>query len=88
MEKISEKVETCLRRIILTFGVLIGFCWEHAFSEGIGIIAGRVHNITHLNTEVLKLIGCSTVALVVLPAFRLYIVPKVFKLKDEQKKRA
>eukprot|EP00746_Dinoflagellata_sp_MGD_P154064 gnl/MRDRNA2_/MRDRNA2_84612_c0_seq3.p1 gnl/MRDRNA2_/MRDRNA2_84612_c0~~gnl/MRDRNA2_/MRDRNA2_84612_c0_seq3.p1 ORF type:complete len:368 (+),score=56.45 gnl/MRDRNA2_/MRDRNA2_84612_c0_seq3:74-1105(+) len=76
-----RSVETCIRRLILTFGVLIGFCWEHCFHEGVHDIAARVHNKTEFPVWILRFVGCTGVTLIVLPAFSWYIVPKVFMLK-------
>lgn len=88
LKSTPPSVDQAIRDLILALGVLIGFSWEHAFHIGIVDIAARVHEKMTWNEDACKFFGCTAITLIVLPAFRWYIVPKVFKLKEKKNREA
>ena len=64
----------------MAFGVLIGFCWEHAFDLGIIAMVVRFEKYP----EIMQFVACSLIAVIVLPAYIMYIVPIQFRMKDEK----
>merc|ERR1719247_3017046 len=76
LEFTSDEVDEIIRDSVLGFGVLIGFCWEHAFDVGVISITHRVHEYK----EIAQFFMCSFIAAIVLPAYIMYIVPIQFKM--------
>jgi hypothetical protein len=66
--------------IMMAFGVLIGFCWEHPFDLGVLKAAERVENYP----EIMQFVGCGFIAAIVLPAHIWYIAPKQFHLIEKK----
>jgi hypothetical protein len=85
----GEKVDECIRDSVLAFGVLIGFCWEHAFDLGVVAMAVRWEH----HAEVMQLVMCLGIALIVCPAYIWYIVPiqfeqeKLHQEREEEEKK-
>jgi hypothetical protein len=75
----GEATDKCIRDTVLAIGMLIGFCWEHCFDLGVESIAEAQGK-----HPVAKLVGCVLITVVVIPAYRLYIVPTVFTLSDDK----
>jgi len=79
---------TSIRQLILSFGMMVGFSWEHAFSLGVEDMANRMRdqrNLSQFMTCMLRIFICSLVILIVLPAYRWYIVPTLYTRKHQHK---
>merc|ERR1719502_1344044 len=86
-EKSSESVDMLFRDLILAFGILIGFCWEHAFHVGVEDLAAHLQHVTTFNGALTKVCVCVAISGIVLPAYRLYIMPTVFRLTEEKEEK-
>merc|ERR1712222_134949 len=75
----EEKEESCCGRaltIINAIAILVGFSWEHAFDTGVEAIA----SLTARPVETELFLALFVVILIV-PAWRKYILKKVMQLK-------
>jgi hypothetical protein len=75
LEFTSDQVDEIIEDSVMGFGVLIGFCWEHAFDIGVISITARFEHFH----EIAQFGMCIGIVIVVLPAYVLYIVPIQFK---------
>jgi hypothetical protein len=80
LDATGDEVDEVIRDSVLGFGVLIGFCWEHAFDIGVISITRR---FDHLQ-EIAQFFMCSVIALIVLPAYVMYIVPIQFRMTQQK----
>merc|ERR1712196_755395 len=80
LDETGDDVDECIRDSVLAFGVLIGFCWEHAFDIGVVSISARFDHIK----EIAQLCMCITIALIVIPAYVMYIVPVQFRMEEKK----
>ncbi|CAK9058275.1 unnamed protein product [Durusdinium trenchii] len=83
MEFTDNEVDSSLRALISSLGILIGFSWERSFDEAVGGLAeGRVFG---LPPPVLTLILAIFLASMVVPAWKWYILPVVESHKEESR---
>jgi hypothetical protein len=80
LDATGPAVDEAVRTSVLAFGVLIGFCWEHAFDLGIVAAVLRVKAYP----EIMQFLACSFIAMVIMPAYIMYIVPIQFKMAVEE----
>jgi hypothetical protein len=80
LDATGPEVDECIRDSVLSFGVLIGFCWEHAFDVGVISIAERIDHFR----EIAQFFMCLFIALIVLPAYVMYIVPIQFRMTEQK----
>jgi hypothetical protein len=78
LEETGPEVDEVIRESVMGFGLLIGFCWEHAFNHGISAMVGRFD----VFPEIMQFLACSFLAMVVLPAYVMYIHPVQFRLTE------
>jgi hypothetical protein len=83
-DRASRSTEKGLRQLLSTFGIVMGLTWEACFTEAIEGIAADYEGATATLVD----FGFTfTLSAVVLPAWALYILPKVMA-EDEGKKKA
>jgi hypothetical protein len=80
LDSTGPEVDEVIRDSVLAFGVLIGFCWEHAFDMGVISISARIEDFQ----EIAQFFMCSFIAVVVLPAYVMYIVPVQFRMTEQK----
>mmetsp|Transcript_90673 Transcript_90673/g.180312 ORF Transcript_90673/g.180312 Transcript_90673/m.180312 type:complete len:972 (+) Transcript_90673:67-2982(+) len=85
MEATGEVTDKCTRSMIDSLAILIGFSWEHAFERGVKVIAATTRSRGNWCPAIAKFLLAISVALVVIPAWRLYILKMVLKLRKERK---
>jgi len=85
MEATGEVTDKCTRSMIESLAILIGFSWEHAFEVGVGVIAELTRHRGDWCPVFAKFVLALAVALVVIPAWRLYILKNVLKLRREHR---
>jgi len=83
MECTKEAADTAIKAIIQALAILIGFAWESAFDSGVEAISElTVHNGEWVPIWV-KLTMAFTMAIVTIPAWRMYILPHTMPKKEE-----
>lgn len=87
MEYTGDVTDKCTRSMIDSLAILIGFSWEHAFEIGVGVIAELTKGRGVWCPPVAKFVLAVAVALVVIPAWRLYILKMVLKLRAGRKEK-
>merc|ERR1719428_2517290 len=76
-----------IKELIEAFAVLIGFSWEKTFNLGIEDMAIYLKKTNYFDRSyVVKLSACIALVAIVLPAYRMYVCPMVFKLVEEKEK--
>jgi hypothetical protein len=81
MESTGAAVDAVIKDCVLSFGVLIGFTWEHPFDLGVEEIAA---GFGERYEAVVQFGLCTIIAAIVLPAYKWYIVPTVFHLQAKR----
>jgi len=82
-DRMTEQSEKGLRQLLSTFGIVMGLTWEACFTEAIDGIANDYEGASRIITDV----GLTLVlSVVVLPAWALYILPKVMDENEDKKK--
>eukprot|EP00401_Gymnodinium_catenatum_P016569 CAMPEP_0117551246 /NCGR_PEP_ID=MMETSP0784-20121206/49096_1 /TAXON_ID=39447 /ORGANISM="" /LENGTH=512 /DNA_ID=CAMNT_0005348287 /DNA_START=38 /DNA_END=1573 /DNA_ORIENTATION=- len=66
-------------RVIASKGLAIGFCWEQAFDTSVEVLTAEGGRPDYMQKLMLAII----VIVIVVPAYRLYIVPSVLELTKE-----
>lgn len=79
MDCTGEITDKAIYRVIESFGILTGFSWEQAFDGGTEAIAWFTR--AYLEPAFTETILAMIVALIVLPAWRRYILSKVISLQ-------
>jgi len=73
----GKEMDKSIRNLIDTVGILIGFAWEKAFDAAVVTTATSFHQLPNCVVKfILSIIVCSTV----IPAWRWYIIPKLFDM--------
>jgi len=85
MEATGEVTDKCTRSMIDSLAILIGFSWEHSFNVGVKVLAELTREKGDWCPVVAQFALACAVALVVIPAWRLYILKMVLKLRKEKK---
>lgn len=85
MEETGEVADKCTRSMIESLAILIGFSWEHAFDGGVEVIADLTREGGYWQPYLLKFTLAVLVALVIAPAWRLYILKIVLELDEIQR---
>jgi len=70
----SKSCKKALKGVITALSLLVGISWEGAFAMGVDEIAANWH--TPGQVVAVKTLMCLSLVLTVLPAWRLYIMPK------------
>ena len=84
MDFTDDEVDTSLRALIQSLGILIGFSWERSFDEAVGGLAED--RVLGLAPPVLTLLLAVVLASMVMPAWKWYILPVVVAHKEETHK--
>jgi len=79
MEKKGSAIDSACAAVIKAIAVLIGFSWEKAFDRAAADFTSAVTFIPHTIT---KLILALLLALLVIPAWRLHILPAVLAFEE------
>ncbi|CAL1150633.1 unnamed protein product [Cladocopium goreaui] len=85
MDFTDDEVDSSLRALIQSLGILIGFSWERSFDEAVGGLAEG--HVLGLPPPVLTLLLALGLAGAVMPAWKWYILPVVESQKEETHKR-
>jgi hypothetical protein len=72
-------VSQIVRINVTALGILVGFSWEHCFDGGVETISNRASTEQRLFIQILMGIG---VCIVILPAWRRYILQRVMQIED------
>jgi len=78
----NPRISKIIQNIINSLSILVGFTWEHCFDGGVEAVAS-----TTFHPVLMKIIFTFLSALVIIPAWRRYILVKVLILADFQKER-
>lgn len=77
--------ERALRSIISCLGVLVGFSWEGAFGKGVEVIAELTDSQSMWYPVFVRLAIALCIGIVVIPAWRMYILRALLKLEREHR---
>merc|ERR1719188_531666 len=70
----GEQADKAVRAIVGSMGFLVGFSWERAFDVGVMTISASFTQVDHAVT---KLVLAIVLAALVIPAWRLHILPTI-----------
>mmetsp|Transcript_44224 Transcript_44224/g.100463 ORF Transcript_44224/g.100463 Transcript_44224/m.100463 type:complete len:354 (-) Transcript_44224:55-1116(-) len=84
LDSTGDLADKAIKKVIMAIGILIGFSWEEAFNAGCDAFASLAPGFW--GTVLLKFVLGCTVAVVVVPAWRLYILRNT--MVEEKKARA
>jgi len=82
LEETQEVADRCIRSIIVALGILIGFSWEYSFDGGVEVLVRLAIGWGYEYSIWLKLLLAILVAIVVVPAWRLYIQKKALSYEE------
>jgi len=74
--------EAAIRKVIKAMGILIGFSWEESFHASVAAFAELTSSLFQ-RTMVQFFLGLA-LAMIVVPAWRLYILQKVLRLTEDE----
>jgi len=74
--------EAAIRKVIKAMGILIGFSWEESFHASVAAFAELTNGLFQ-RTMVQFFLGLA-LAMIVVPAWRLYILQKVLRLTEDE----
>jgi len=83
----GSHVDAIIRAVVRALGILIGFSWEKSFDTAVVEVSGFVKV---LPDHLVKLVLAVLLVLLVVPAWRLYILPTILmyeKAEEEEEKR-
>mmetsp|Transcript_36643 Transcript_36643/g.103354 ORF Transcript_36643/g.103354 Transcript_36643/m.103354 type:complete len:582 (-) Transcript_36643:84-1829(-) len=80
-KKSASDVDQALRAIVQAYGILIGFSWEKAFDVA---VEECTEFLDFMNAAVAKLMLALILAAVVIPAWRLHILPNIMDMEAEE----
>lgn len=80
----SRSTEKGLRQLLSTFGIVMGLTWEACFTQAIEGISSDFEETQAVLAEFVLTV---TLSVVVLPAWALYILPKVMTEDGDEKKK-
>jgi len=87
-DRMPPDTQKGLRQLLSTFGIVMGLTWEACFTEAIGGIAADYEGTAAVIADIGLTVALSVV---VLPAWALYILPKVMEenenAKDNEKEK-
>lgn len=83
----SESVQRCTRSLSQALGILIGFSWESSFNGGVEVLAELSKGRGVWCPVWLKLLMAVAVCGIVVPAWRLYILQTVLRIREEKRLR-
>lgn len=91
LDKVADNSSTAnakfLRNFIAAFGVLIGFAWERAFDATLGdVVKENGLQYGPGATAVLRIVAAVAAVGLVLPAWRLFILPEVVAIEIQEEK--
>ena len=76
-----------LQQLFLASGLLIGLGWERSFDKAIELVVINGESYTNLGSVGVKVVLSVVLTLIVLPAWRWYIIPKILDLEEEEEER-
>lgn len=82
LEATPELVDRCLRGIIVSLSIMIGFGWEEAFESGMEVIAESSQGHGSEYTMLVKLLLGLAVLAIVMPAWRWYILRMALSFEE------
>jgi hypothetical protein len=77
----QDLAKEVIRIIITSLGILVGFSWEHSFDGSVGAVSSNAIKLGHWVPVVFKLVLGIAVCMLVLPAWRRYILAKVMLIE-------
>lgn len=80
-KKSASDVDQALRAIVQAYGILIGFSWEKAFDVA---VEECTEFLDFMNAAVAKLMLAIILAAVVIPAWRMHILPNIMDMEAEE----
>eukprot|EP00405_Crypthecodinium_cohnii_P014542 CAMPEP_0206444642 /NCGR_PEP_ID=MMETSP0324_2-20121206/15028_1 /ASSEMBLY_ACC=CAM_ASM_000836 /TAXON_ID=2866 /ORGANISM="Crypthecodinium cohnii, Strain Seligo" /LENGTH=548 /DNA_ID=CAMNT_0053912693 /DNA_START=189 /DNA_END=1835 /DNA_ORIENTATION=+ len=86
LESTGESVDNALRAVVQALGILIGFGWEKSFDTAVAEVSEWTRVIPE---SVTKLVLALLIVLLVVPAWRLYILPTIVlyeKMEEEEER--
>merc|ERR1712217_994301 len=78
----SRAGASAIQQIITALGILVGFSWEHCFEGSVAAVAGLTSH-----PRITKLALAISVTMLVVPAWRKYILVKAMMLEDLKMQR-
>eukprot|EP00931_Biecheleriopsis_adriatica_P106276 TRINITY_DN80759_c0_g1_i1.p1 TRINITY_DN80759_c0_g1~~TRINITY_DN80759_c0_g1_i1.p1 ORF type:complete len:601 (+),score=139.03 TRINITY_DN80759_c0_g1_i1:31-1833(+) len=79
----NKSLSKIVKNIITGLSILVGFSWEHSFDGAVEAVASLWED-----PLLIKVIGTILIALIVIPAWRRYVLQKVVDLMKDQKERS
>lgn len=77
----DDTVDEAIKQIIEGLGILVGFSWEQSFDQAVGSI---VSTVNYFPPAVSKLIMAFVLCIIVIPAWRWYVLPTVQRMEEEE----
>eukprot|EP00747_Dinoflagellata_sp_TGD_P163747 gnl/TRDRNA2_/TRDRNA2_182760_c0_seq1.p1 gnl/TRDRNA2_/TRDRNA2_182760_c0~~gnl/TRDRNA2_/TRDRNA2_182760_c0_seq1.p1 ORF type:complete len:678 (-),score=128.85 gnl/TRDRNA2_/TRDRNA2_182760_c0_seq1:72-2105(-) len=74
LESTGKAADKAIISIIRAIGMLVGFCWEQSFNEGVMGIASLLPYPLYS-----RLLLAAAISVVAVPAWKMYIIPKVLR---------
>merc|ERR1711957_902014 len=78
----SQAGARAIQQIITALGILVGFSWEHCFEGSVGAVAGLTDH-----PRITKLVLGCLVTILVVPAWRKYVLVKAMMLEELKMQR-
>lgn len=82
-ESTSYQIQVAIRHIICSLGILIGFSWEKAFDIAVVRVCDPV---TLIPPHMMKLLLAIVLASIVIPAWRIHILPTILEFQEAEEK--
>eukprot|EP00928_Gymnodinium_smaydae_P038649 TRINITY_DN26613_c0_g4_i1.p1 TRINITY_DN26613_c0_g4~~TRINITY_DN26613_c0_g4_i1.p1 ORF type:complete len:575 (+),score=53.21 TRINITY_DN26613_c0_g4_i1:81-1805(+) len=83
MESTGERADRAIGIVITSLAILVGFSWEQSFDAGVEVIAELSANLGAMAHVMVKLCIAILVGVVMVPAWRKYILRKVLENEAE-----
>merc|ERR1712039_1086494 len=83
LDSTGKVADRCIKSVMHSLAILIGFSWEHCFHSGISSVVHSFSNGGFWYPRFMKLGLGMCVAAVIVPAWRLYILRSVMKFDKE-----
>merc|ERR1712113_102297 len=81
----GARTSRVIKIIITALSILVGFTWEHCFHGGVEAVASVFENPSY--SQMMQLFLTAFVALVIIPAWRRYILVKVIYCRELREAR-
>jgi len=83
LDSTDESADRAIGEVINAIGVCVGFAWEQAFDAGVNTIGSLTEHLGQYYPIWARLFVAAAVAMVMIPAWRLYLIKK--SLEKHQK---